>query len=1162
MQEKINILYVNFSLNVGGIETLMLELSRRLDLSRYRPMVCVFEPNGKLEEEFLKSNIPVHIVRKRKGIDFTLPIRLARLFKAEHADIVHTQNQSSWLYSVIAAKLTGISLVHTVHTSADYSGHNSTRWTVLEKILAMFTDRITAVAESNMNYMVKKEHIQKERIQVIHNGIDKDIYNKQIDIEAKKHELGFENSDFIIGNVARFFPNKDQKTLIKAFDIVSKKISTARLLMAGDGPLRTDMEQLVEHLGLRSKVIFLGNRRDVPELLKIFNVFVLPSLREGLPVSILEAMASGLPVIATDVDGNGEVVIDTKTGFLIPPADPIALARAIVNIYEDEELAQKMGEEGRKNINNSFSFDIMIKKYEAVYANIAKGKSLKIGIIGEFPPTCGGMAAQAGYLAENLTKEGLSVSTIDRGRGLIRAIISNLRIFNLIFTVDIFYVFTNSHLSFYLHSVIPVIVGKLFGKKAIIAYHGGAAEKFLSRKINFLAKAVLKIADIIIVPSGYLRDIFKKVGLETIVIPNIINTNRFAFRDRDKISPRLIMARHLEPEYNVGLAIKALKIIIERYPDARLTICGDGSEEVKLKELAESLKIANSVEFLGSVDNDKIADVYHRSDIFLNCSNVDNQPVAILEAFACGLPVVTTKAGGIPYMVENGKTGLLVELNDHEGMAKSVMQLVEDPQLAKKLVMDARDGLKRHGWGSIKLATVSMLRGHRMGIYQNTIFRALDMLRGRKNIDKLKFLRNSQYWEKCELEKWQLAQLNKVLAVAKEKSPFYKEKLKNIRLPIANISQLQNVPILTKKEIKANKECIKCTGFPKSRFILGKTGGSTGEPMHYYYDKRGRDWNRGSVYRSQEWAGTYLGEKTIQMTGSHYDYTEFKKLKWKFIFWLQHYKILPISFVNDEIFEEYYKELVTYKPTSIWGYSSGIYYFAKFIEEKYKNTDFSFLKGIITSSETLHGFQREKIGSVFGEDKIYDHYGSREFYVASECSAHNGYHIHAETILVEIVDNNGKHKKPGELGRILITDLSNLVFPFIRYEIGDVGIMSKDDNCSCGISLPKLASIEGRIADVVVLNDRVLTPPNFNNLLGEIDGIEQYQVTQNAKTALILNIVKNDCFTKESEDYIRKSLAKLAGEYTSVDIKYVDNIDVPLSGKRRYIVSEISESVL
>jgi phenylacetate-CoA ligase len=807
----------------------------------------------------------------------------------------------------------------------------------------------------------------------------------------------------------------------------------------------------------------------------------------------------------------------------------------------------------------------------------------RVAIIGEFPPPWGGMAVQAQHLSDYLKKDGHQIFNIGWNycfpghfrwinnqkilRGCIRFMIFKARILSKILKVDVLYIFSNSYLNFYLFTIPAVILGKIFNKRIIISYRGGAAEEFFGKRIHGLPRKFLEEADYITTPSGFLRDLFQKYGYTAVVIPSLIKFDSFVYKQRQGIAPNFLVTRHLEPEYNVQMVIRAFAIIREKYPDAKLKICGGGSEKIRLENLAGHMELGRSVEFLGSVPNDKVAALYATSDILLNGSNIDNLPVSILEAFACGLPVVSTRAGGIPYVVEDGVTGLLVGLNDFEAMAKNAIRLLEEQGLGRRLAENARKSLEKYSWEYVKTRLLPLLKEpQRLPlnaiIYQKAFFPVLDILRRRNNLQKLRFMRRSQYWPKETMEDWQLKRLNQLLTTAKEQSPFYRERLKGLKLPLASLAELQDIPVLTKKDIRHNLENIQCQGVADNLFIPGKTGGSTGEPMHYYYDKRGRDWNRGSVYRSQEWAGTFLGEKSVQMTGSHYDFTEFQKLKWKIIFWLQRYKSLPVSILTGKLLEQYYAEIIRYKPTSIWGYSSGIYQFARFIAEKHPQADFGFLKAIITSSETLFEPQREKINQVFGAGKVYDHYGSREMYLASECSQHRGYHIHSEVVIVEVVDQEGKAKQPGEMGRILITDLSNRVFPFIRYEIGDVGIMAEAQNCACGITLPKLAKVEGRIADVVALPDRILTPPNFTILLSDYKGIEEYQIVQKTKTDVVLKIVKNGDFKPEFEAYIKKGLRDLLGPGVGLELEYVQAIATPPSGKRRYVISEISQNEL
>lgn len=448
-----------------------------------------------------------------------------------------------------------------------------------------------------------------------------------------------------------------------------------------------------------------------------------------------------------------------------------------------------------------------------------------------------------------------------------------------------------------------------------------------------------------------------------------------------------------------------------------------------------------------------------------------------------------------------------------------------------------------------------------MSFYQNYLFSVLDRIRGRANMERLTFLRESQYWPPERLAAWRTERLNSLLMQARDYSPFYRERLKGLSLPLASLDDLKALPVLKKSDIKNNRERIKCTHLPRGRFLPGRTGGSTGEALHYYYDKEGRDWNRASVYRSQEWAGTSLGEKTVQMSGSHYDYERSEKLFWKAVLFLQRYRSLPVSYVNDAVFSGYFNEIHRFKPTSIWGYASGITLFSQYIRQNHPGADFNFLKAVITSSENLNDRQRRTIESAFGTGKVYDHYGSREFYMASECRIHAGYHIHGEVLLLEVVDPQNNPCPPGKMGRILITDLSNRAFPFIRYEIGDVGVLAEDKPCPCGVTLPKLARVEGRIADLVKLPDRILTPPNLTIVLSDCDGVDQFQIVQKKKDQLDVHLVVNPRYTPENEKYIRDSLSQLIGPMTSLNILHVPSITVPASGKRRFVISEIEEGV-
>jgi phenylacetate-CoA ligase len=449
-----------------------------------------------------------------------------------------------------------------------------------------------------------------------------------------------------------------------------------------------------------------------------------------------------------------------------------------------------------------------------------------------------------------------------------------------------------------------------------------------------------------------------------------------------------------------------------------------------------------------------------------------------------------------------------------------------------------------------------------VNFYQDVFFRGLDFLRGRRTIERLHFLRRSQYWDRDTLADWQLRRLNELLLHARDNSPYYGKQLRTVELPLKTLRDVSCIPILSKADIQGNFETLQCGNIPRSRFELSRTGGSTGEPTYYYWDRQGMDWNRASVYRSAEWAGVALGERTIQMSGSHFDYSQAQKTFNRIVYLLQRYRDYPVAFLTEELMDQYLEGIAKWQPTSIWGYASGIHSFARHIQKHHPGSSFPYLKALITSSETLQPQQRETINAVFGAGKVHDNYGSREMYMGAECREHAGYHLHSEVLLIEVVDKDNQPCPPGVTGRILITDLANHAFPFIRYEIGDVGAMHEDSPCSCGVTLPRLAKVEGRIADLIVLPDRILTPPNITVLMSDMRGVKSYQLRQDKLDELRLLVVPDDTYNESVGQYVVGALRQLAGTNVSVNLELVPEIPVSQSGKRRYVISSISSSQL
>ena len=253
---------------------------------------------------------------------------------------------------------------------------------------------------------------------------------------------------------------------------------------------------------------------------------------------------------------------------------------------------------------------------------------------------------------------------------------------------DAVQVFSSATTSYIIATLPPLVISKIFGRKVILNYHSGELENHIENWRRTALPTMRKF-DEIVVPSQFLVDVFAKYGLKAKAIFNFADTAKFEFREREMLKPVFLSNRNFEAHYNVRDVLRAFQIIQNRYPKAALLVAGFGAQEAELKRLAEDLKLKN-IEFVGKVSNDEMARLYEKADVYLNSSLVDNMPLSIIEAFSAGTPVVSYATGGIPYLVENEKTGLLVELNDFKDLAEKAIFLLENQAAAKEIIRRAK----------------------------------------------------------------------------------------------------------------------------------------------------------------------------------------------------------------------------------------------------------------------------------------------------------------------------------------------------------------------------------------------------------------------------------------------------------------------------------------
>ncbi len=374
---KINLLYVVTKLELGGAQKQLLSLIRGVNKERFNLLLftgleglLVKEassiPHLKLERcRFLKRLI--HPLK-----DLLALIHLYSFIKKNNIGIVHTHSSKAGILGRLAAWLAGVKvIIHTVHgwSFHDYQPFFLRKlFVLLERFSALFTDKLIVTAYYDQAKGLKNRVGVQGKYSLIRYGIDYAEFDTND--SSVRWELGLDNNDLLVGMIACFKPQKCPQDFIKLACLVKRSIPKVKFILVGDGILRTKIERLISNSNLGENVILTGWRRDIPRVLSTFDVFVLTSLWEGLPITVLEAMAAGKVVIATDTGGIREVVNQGKTGFLVQPHDLEGLAKKLVSLLMENELRMRIGRLAKENLKDDFSVKNMINNTELLYASL------------------------------------------------------------------------------------------------------------------------------------------------------------------------------------------------------------------------------------------------------------------------------------------------------------------------------------------------------------------------------------------------------------------------------------------------------------------------------------------------------------------------------------------------------------------------------------------------------------------------------------------------------------------------------------------------------------------------------------------------------------------------------------------------------------------------
>jgi glycosyltransferase involved in cell wall biosynthesis len=365
----VRVVYMAHAFMVGGAEEMVLNLVRHLP-ERFEPMVCGINQAGPIGGEIAATGTPVAVLGLNPGVRRPFDLSgIRRYLRETQPHIVHTFLVTASLYGRLAAILERVPVV--IGTEVNIYRHKEWRHVLAERLLMRGTTRVIASAQSVKDFYVKQVHADPAKVDVIYNAVDWNQLNTSVSRDEMRASLGIARTARVAGVIARLTEQKGHRFLFDALE--RARLADVHLLIVGDGDLRDALQRDAATRGLASRVHFLGARRDLGNLLAAMDVFVLPSLWEGLPLSLLLAMGAAVPVVSTAVAGIPEVVHDGQTGLLVPPADVPALGHALERLFDDAAVRARIGQCARADVLPRFGVERYVSAVTELYDHLVAG---------------------------------------------------------------------------------------------------------------------------------------------------------------------------------------------------------------------------------------------------------------------------------------------------------------------------------------------------------------------------------------------------------------------------------------------------------------------------------------------------------------------------------------------------------------------------------------------------------------------------------------------------------------------------------------------------------------------------------------------------------------------------------------------------------------------
>jgi glycosyltransferase involved in cell wall biosynthesis len=664
---------------------------------------------------------------------FWTRLRLAHYLHRNNIAVAHAFDFYTNLTLIPAARLAGVPVViGSQRQLGDLLSHSKSR---AQAALFRWCDAVVCNSRAAADQVVE-QGMRESRVVVIGNGLPASAFSESWPLLPRRSGVPR------VGMIARMNSwSKNHKAFLRVAARLGSRFPNLECPIVGDGPLRPELEREAESLGLKDCVFFLGDRQDISAVLASLDVSVLPSSSESLSNVILESMAAGVPVVASRAGGNPELITPDR-GILVAPDDDKALADAIKRLLLDAALRANLARNAKRFAQANFTLEHMRDRYQELYADLLERKnwrpnrdrtfgrsprkqgSIRVALVAASPRYVGGQSVQADLLVRHWQGDPAiearfipidpplprSIGWLERIpflRTLVREPVYLFSLWRGLKDVEVAHIFSASYWSFLVAPLPAWFIARLRGTKTVVHYHSGEARDHLRRFRG--VRSVLEDSDRLVAPSRHLADVFGEFGLETEIVPNIVDLTQFSFRERKPLRPKLVCTRGFHRYYGIDVVVRAFAHIQRCNPDAQLDLVGRGRLEPQIRNLVQELQLSG-VSFSGALPHPEVARSYDAADIFINASTLDNMPVSILEAFASGTPVITTAPQGMSCLVEHARTGLLSEPGDARALAENVMRLLKDPELASRLARNARQEMQRYSWETVRQQWLEIYR--------------------------------------------------------------------------------------------------------------------------------------------------------------------------------------------------------------------------------------------------------------------------------------------------------------------------------------------------------------------------------------------------------------------------------------------------------------------